>query len=76
MLVSAWTVAFVILCGILCLFFGPAGILYAAGIVAFQAVASLIARLIKPNVDARNDPVYRANVRKLVERQRPEGQSE
>jgi hypothetical protein len=76
MLISAWMFAFVILCGILCLFFGPVGILYSGGIVAWCAFVNLVTHLIVPNADARNDPVYRANVQKLVERQRSEGRSE
>ena len=76
MLVSAWSLAFVVLCGVLCLFFGPIGILYAGGLLACHAFTKLVTNVIVPNIDARNDPVYRANVRKLIARQRPKGRSE
>jgi hypothetical protein len=68
-------IALVVICGTLYLFIGPVGILYGFGFMVFYGLAGLVTKLIRPNADAKNDPVYQANVQRLIKRQ-SEGKSE
>jgi hypothetical protein len=48
--------------------FGPIGILYTLGYLAFLVFSEIITKLIKPQGDPAKDPTYQKNVRDLIAR--------
>jgi hypothetical protein len=73
--IIGWALALVVISGTLYLFFGPVGILYGLGFMLFYALAEFITKLIKPNAEATNNPVYRKNVQQLIKRHQSQSES-